>query len=144
MRPFLVCLLAAVLPAASFASQEPFCEDKISRTGRLFGRPAFYDLEEKVPGSIFFSENRLQGQPLENSYWMLIGQLNEQIPKEAFKLAPVIYTMNGLQDFEGEFEGYVGRGEIRLKWSSGATIQGRSDKGDFKVSGRSFVLRRST
>ncbi len=44
MRPFLVCVLAAVLPAACLAHQEPVCEDGVSHRGPLFGRPAYHDL----------------------------------------------------------------------------------------------------
>ncbi|KAG0260475.1 hypothetical protein DFQ27_003503 [Actinomortierella ambigua] len=141
MRPFLVCLLAAVLPAASFASQEPFCEDKISRTGRLFGRPAFYDLEEKMPGYVFLAENHLRAEPLDNLDWIVLGKLEDEIPKDPFKFQPVTYTLNKPQDFEGEFEGHVGRGEISLVWKkSGASMIGRSPIGDFKVKGTSVVL----
>ncbi|KAI9240062.1 MAG: hypothetical protein BYD32DRAFT_409445 [Podila humilis] len=140
MRPFLVCLLAAVLPAASLAGQESFCEDKISRRGRLFGRPAYYDLEEKIPGWIFFDQNRIQGRIHGNTYWNIKGELQEKFPLDEFLLDPVVYSLNHPADFDGPFSGRIGRGEIVLKWEkSGATIIGRSGQGDFEVKGKTHV-----
>ncbi|KAK3835437.1 MAG: hypothetical protein JOS17DRAFT_737159 [Linnemannia elongata] len=140
MRPFLVCLLAAVLPAACLADQESFCEDKISRRGRLFGRPAYYDLKEQIPGWVFFSENRLQGRVHGNTYWNIKGELDEKFPIDDLLFDPLIYTLNHPTDFDGPFSGRIGRGEILLKWErSGATITGRSGLGDFEVKGKTRV-----
>ncbi|KAF9161504.1 hypothetical protein DFQ26_004497 [Actinomortierella ambigua] len=142
MRPFLACLLAVVLPAASFASQEPFCEDKISRTGRLFGRPAFYDLEESVPGFVYINKNFIRGRVSDDS-WGLIGTLEQKLPLEGFKFKHMTFTMDKAEDFIGRFEGFIGRGQIVLKWpKSGASIVGRSVVGDFPVSGTSRISKK--
>ncbi|KAF9162491.1 hypothetical protein DFQ26_003513 [Actinomortierella ambigua] len=139
MRPFLVCLLAAILPATSFASQEPFCEDGISRTGRLFGRPAFYDLEREVQGTVLLKGSKIRGLP-QTERWVIVGNLEEGIPKEPLELKWLTFTMNDFKDFEGKFEGHVGR-EVLLRWTeTGASIQGQSDYGDFEVSGTSRVV----
>ncbi|KAG0260476.1 hypothetical protein DFQ27_003504 [Actinomortierella ambigua] len=118
----------------------PFCEDRISRTGRLFGRPAFYDLEEKMPGSVFLSVNSLRAEPIENPYWMVLGKLEKEIPKGPFRFGLLMKMPNGPQDFEGEFSGHVGRGEIYVVWKkSGASMNGISPGGYFKFKGKSVV-----
>ncbi|KAF9149302.1 hypothetical protein BG015_008899 [Linnemannia schmuckeri] len=140
MRPFLVCLLAAVLPATCLARQESFCEDKVSYRGRLFGRPAYHDLQEQVPGWVFFNQNRIQGRVHGNTFWNIKGELKENFPMDDFMFDPVTYTLNHPADFEGPFSGKIGRGEITLKWErSGATITGRSPIGDFEVEGKTYV-----
>ncbi|KAG0270772.1 hypothetical protein BGZ95_001547, partial [Linnemannia exigua] len=115
MRVSLTCLLAAILPAAILgASQESFCEEKVSHRSRLFGRPAYYDLEEEIPG----------------------GKLEEKFPVDDFLFDPLTFTFNHPKDFEGPFKGHIGRGEIFLKWEkSDASIRGRAPIGDFSVTG---------
>ncbi|KAG0373977.1 hypothetical protein BGX24_010986 [Mortierella sp. AD032] len=140
MRPFLVCLLAAVLPAACLADQTTFCEDKFSSRGRLFGRPAYYDLKEQIPGWAFFDQNQLQGRIHGNTFWNIKGQLEEKLPLDELLFDPVIYALNKPQDYEGSFSGRIGRGEIVLTWKkSGATITGRSGQGDYEVKGKTYV-----
>ena len=140
MRPFIVCLLAAVLPIMSFARQETLCEEKIYSSGRLFGRPAQYNLQEKIPGWIFFEQNRVQGRIHGSSYWNIKGELDENFPMDELLLDPVTYSLNYPTDFDGPFSGHIGRGEIILKWEkSGATITGRSGQGDFDVKGKTHV-----
>lgn len=140
MHPFVVCLLAAVLPAVSLARQESFCEDKISNTGRLFGRPAYHDLQEKIPGWVFFNENRIQGRIHGNTYWNIKGELEEKLPVDDLLVDPVVYALNHPTDFEGPFSGRIGGGEIFLRWEkSGATITGRSGQGDYEVKGKTRV-----
>ncbi|KAF9959299.1 hypothetical protein BGZ72_009876, partial [Mortierella alpina] len=116
-----------------------FCEDKISHRGRLFGRPAYHDLEERAPGWLFLEENRLQARIHGNTYWNIRGQLDEKFPIDDFLFDPSIFTFNHPKDFEGPFSGRIGRGEVNLKWESGATITGRSPIGDFEVKGKSYV-----
>ncbi|KAF9368005.1 hypothetical protein CPC16_005805 [Podila verticillata] len=140
MRPFLVCLLAAVLPAASLARQESFCEDKTSHRGSLFGRPAYHDLEEKIPGWVHFDQNRIQARVYGNSYWNIKGKLEETFPVDEQLFEHLTFVLNRPEDFEGPFSGRIGRGEISLKWEkSGATITGRSPLGDFNVKGNTYV-----
>ncbi|KAF9904334.1 hypothetical protein EC991_002840 [Linnemannia zychae] len=141
MRSLLVCLLAAVVPAACLASQETFCEDKTSYRGRLFGRPAYYDLQEQIPGWVFFDQNRFQGRIHGNTYWNLRGELEEKLPLDELLLDPVIYTLDRPTDYDGKFAGRIGRGEVVLKWEkSGATITGRAGPGDFEVKGKTHVV----
>lgn len=141
MRLSLACLLAAVLPAATLAaSQESFCEEKVSHRSRLFGRPAYNDLEEKVPGWIFFEQNRIQARIHGNTFWNVKGSLEEKFPVDDFLFDPVTLTFKHQMDFDGPFTGHIGRGQLLLKWEkSGATITGRAPIGDFKVKGETYV-----
>ncbi|KAG0274392.1 hypothetical protein BGZ96_004353 [Linnemannia gamsii] len=141
MRVSLTCLLAAVLPAAILgASQESFCEEKVSHRSRLFGRPAYYDLEEKAPGWVFFEENSIRARIHGNTYWNLRGKLEEKFPVDDFLFDPLTFTFNYPKDFEGPFKGHIGRGEFLLKWEkSDASIRGRAPIGDFSVTGETHV-----
>ncbi|KAF9373279.1 hypothetical protein CPB97_000675 [Podila verticillata] len=140
MRPFLVCLLVAALPAATLASQESFCEEKVSHRSRLFGRPTYFDHEEKIPGWVFFEENRLRARVHGNTFWNVQGKLEEKFPVDDFLFDPVVFALNRPEDFQGPFTGHIGRGEIRLKWEeSGATITGRAPIGDFDIKGDSHI-----
>ncbi|KAG0275243.1 hypothetical protein BGZ97_010344 [Linnemannia gamsii] len=141
MRLSFACLLAAVLPACALAaSQESFCEEKVSHRSRLFGRPAYYDLEEKVPAWIFFKWNQIQARPYTDEDWTIVGWLEEKFPVSDFLFDPVILTFNKPKDFAGPFTGRVGRGEILLRWEeSGATITGRAPIGDYEISGETYL-----
>ena len=140
MRLFLVSLLVAVLPAASLARQESFCEDNISHRGRLFGRPAYQDLEEKIPGWVFFEENRIQARIHGETFWNIKGKIEEKFPADDFLFDSLTFTLNHPLDFEGPFTGVVGRGEIVLNWEkSGASIVGRSPIGDFSIKGQTYI-----
>ncbi|KAF9165981.1 hypothetical protein DFQ26_008915 [Actinomortierella ambigua] len=141
MRPFLGCLLVALLPAALFASPEPFCEEKISRTGRLFGRPAYYDLEQELPGYLHLIENEIRGGVEVPTFWSLEGKLEEKLLEYPMFLPGLMYKFNDPKDFEGPFEATFGRGEAKLEWHrSGASITGRSPIGDRKVKGEARIL----
>ncbi|KAF9977040.1 hypothetical protein BGZ73_007153 [Actinomortierella ambigua] len=136
MRLSIVCLLAAALPAACFARQDSFCGD----TENLYNRPAYKDLEEKVPGWVFLEENRLQARVHGNTFWNIKGKLDEKVEFDEHLFDPVIFTLNSPEDFKGRFKGHAGRGEFLLKWEkSGATIVGRSPIGDYFFTGESWV-----
>ncbi|KAK3817837.1 MAG: hypothetical protein J3R72DRAFT_460626 [Linnemannia gamsii] len=140
MRPFFACLLAAVVPAACLADQTTFCEDKFSSRGRLFGRPAYHDLQEQVPGMVFFDRNQIYARVQMSAYWSIYGELEEKLPVDELPFDSVVFTLNHPSDFEGSFVGWIGQGEILLKWEkSGATITGPSNHGDFKFKGKTQV-----
>ncbi|KAF3935376.1 hypothetical protein ABW20_dc0100636 [Dactylellina cionopaga] len=95
---------------------------------------------EQIPGWLFLQGARLQGRIHGNTYWNIKGELNEKLPIEELLLDPLIYNLNHPTDFEGEFTGRIGRGEVIFKWEkSGATITGRSGQGDFEIKGKTRV-----
>ncbi|KAG0257506.1 hypothetical protein DFQ27_005082, partial [Actinomortierella ambigua] len=141
MRPFLACLLVAVLPTALFASPEPFCEDKISRTRRLFGRPAYYDLELEFPGYLHFFGSHFSGGLEVPVLWSLAGDFEEKICDYPTFVRRLTYKFNDAEDFHGPFEATFGQGEAKLEWhESGASITGSSPIGDKTVKGKAQAL----
>ena len=95
---------------------------------------------EKIPGWAFFEQDRFQARIHGNSFWNIKGKLEENFPIGDFLFDPIILSLNHPQDFEGNFTGTIGRGEISLSWDkSDATIVGRSPVGDFTVKGQSVV-----
>ena len=95
---------------------------------------------EKIPGWVFFQENRLQARIHGNTFWNIKGTLEENFPIEDFLFDPIVLTLNHPQDYDGNFTGTIGRGEISMSWEkSGATINGRSPVGDFEIKGQSYV-----
>ncbi|KAG0003994.1 hypothetical protein BGZ80_006364 [Entomortierella chlamydospora] len=139
MRHFLFYMLAATLPAVTLARQESFCEEKAPHRGRLFGRPTYYNLQENIPGYIFFEDKRIHGRIHGPTFWHIRGKLQDELSLEALLVDPVIYSLNRPQDLEGSFTGSIGRGEVTLKWESGATIVGRTNVGDFDIKGETHV-----
>ena len=95
---------------------------------------------QKIPGWIFFEENRLRARIHGNTFWNIKGTLEENFPIDDFLFDPIVLTLNQIQDYEGNFTGTIGRGEISLLWDkSGATINGRSPVGDFEIKGQTIV-----
>lgn len=96
--------------------------------------------EEKIPGWVFFQENRFLGRIHGNTFWNIKGKLDENFPYDDFLFDPLVYTINHPQDLAGKFNGTIGKGQISLAWEqSGATIEGRSPIGDFEIKGETFV-----
>ncbi|KAF9320278.1 hypothetical protein BG003_006668 [Podila horticola] len=139
MRHFLFYMFAAALPAVTLARQESFCEAKVSHRGRLFGRPAYCDLEGKLPGYLYLEDKRIIGRIHGPTFWHIKGELQDKMPLDSLLIDPVIYSLNHPLDLEGSFTGSIGRGEITLKWKSGATITGRAGYGDFNIKGETYV-----
>ena len=95
---------------------------------------------EKIPGWAYFEGNRLQARIHGNTYWNIKGELDEKFPIGEFLFDPLILTLNHPTDFEGKFNGTIGKGQISLGWEkSGATIIGRSPVGDFEVNGKTTI-----
>ncbi|OWP06901.1 twin-arginine translocation pathway signal sequence domain protein [Marssonina coronariae] len=95
---------------------------------------------EQIPGWIYFDGQRMQARIHGNTFWNIKGELGEDFPQGEFLFDPLIFSLNHPNDFEGDFTGEIGRGEINLKWEkTGATITGRSPVGDFKVNGKTRI-----
>ncbi|KAG0269580.1 hypothetical protein DFQ27_003043, partial [Actinomortierella ambigua] len=115
--------------------------EKISRTGRLFGRPAYYDLEEKLPGFLEIDANRFNGRLYERTFWSLAGYFEEKLSDDRMLLPGLTYKFKNPQDFEGPFEATFGGGEAKLEWrKSGASITGGSPIGDKTVKGKAHLF----
>ena len=75
-----------------------------------------------------------------NTFWNILGELDDPFPIDEFLFDDLILTLNRPEDFDGNFTGTIGRGEISLLWDkSGATINGRSPIGDFTIKGQTHV-----
>ncbi|KAF9164003.1 hypothetical protein DFQ26_001916 [Actinomortierella ambigua] len=136
MRLFLGCLLVAVLPAALFANPEPFCEDKISRTGRLFGRPAHYDLQQQFPGWLHIVNADLYGELDMDTEWYILGHFGALMTERPRYFYDLTYTFNEPKDLQGSFLATFSGGQAVIKWNkSGATITGRINLPDRTVKG---------
>ncbi|KAF9579517.1 hypothetical protein BGW38_004196 [Lunasporangiospora selenospora] len=134
MRSLLVYVLAVALPALSLASQESFCEGESSHQGLLFGRPAQSNKVQELPGYVFIDNDRIVARVHGPTFWHIKGELSKTIELDTL-FDPVTFTLNHPVDFDGPFTGSISEGEIVLRWKSGATITGRSDYGNYEVSG---------
>ncbi|KAG0224708.1 hypothetical protein B0O80DRAFT_423589 [Mortierella sp. GBAus27b] len=139
MRLFLVSLLAAVIPAASLARQESFCEENISYRRNPVGRPTYHDLEE-VKGWAMFDKSEIKARQYQSGSWQIIGTLEEKLPLGLYIADGLTFSLNEPEDFNGRFFGWIGRGQVNLRWESGATIVGPARVGDFQVSGETRVV----
>ena len=100
------------------------------------------DLEksEQTTGWADFQGDRLQARIYNNNFWHIKGSLDEKFPIDEFRFDPLTLTWNHPTDFEGKFNGTIGRGRISLGWEkSGATIIGGSPVGDFEVKGQTTI-----
>ena len=96
--------------------------------------------KEKVPGWVFLTGERFQARITGNSFWNIKGKLDEKFPLEDFVFDPLTFSLNQPEDFAGNFNGTIGKGEINLAWEkSGATMYGRSAVGDFEIKGQTHV-----
>ncbi|KAH8662409.1 hypothetical protein BX600DRAFT_498942 [Xylariales sp. PMI_506] len=95
---------------------------------------------EKIPGWAYFEGETFRARIHGNTFWNVKGKLKEPFPLDDFLFDPLLFTLNHPEDFSGEFNGTIGRGQISLTWEkSGATIVGRSPVGDFEVAGKSEI-----
>ena len=88
---------------------------------------------------MLFAGDRILARIHGNNYWNIKGQLDEKLPIDEIVFDPLLFTLSSLQDYDGNFTGTIGRGEIFLTWTSGATINGRSSIGDYEVKGQTHV-----
>lgn len=89
---------------------------------------------------MFFAQTTVQARIHGNTFWNIKGALDDPFPMDEFLFDPLIFTLSHPQDFDGNFTGTIGRGEISLTWEkSGATINGRSPIGDYTVKGQTHV-----
>ncbi|PBP22574.1 hypothetical protein BUE80_DR006439 [Diplocarpon rosae] len=96
--------------------------------------------QENIPGWIFFDGQKIQARIHGNTFWNIKGELMDQFPMDEFLFDPLIFSLNHPNDFEGEFTGQIGRGEITLQWEkSGASIKGRSSVGDYTIKGKTHI-----
>ncbi|KAL9625989.1 MAG: hypothetical protein Q9204_007675 [Flavoplaca sp. TL-2023a] len=95
---------------------------------------------EKIPGWAFFAGDTLLARVHGNTFWKIKGKLDEKLPIDDFLFDPLRFTLSHPIDFEGTFNGTIGKGEVSLAWEkSGATITGKSPVGDFEVKGESTI-----
>lgn len=95
---------------------------------------------EQIPGWAFITGDRLQARIHGSTFWNIKGKLDDKFPLDEFLFDPLLFTLSHPNDFQGKFNGTIGRGEVALAWEkSGATIYGRSPVGDFEVKGESTV-----
>jgi len=77
-----------------------------------------------------------------NTFWKIKGDLADDFPLEDFLFDPLMFTFNHHEDFEGEFTGEFGNGQMKMNWTSGAAIFGRSFLGDTTIKGKTTVYSR--
>jgi hypothetical protein len=81
----------------------------------------------------------MQGRIHGNTFWRIRGELTEDFPAEEFLFDPLVFTLNHPQDFEGEFTGEFGNGQMKMNWTSGATITGKSGLSDHTIKGKTTI-----
>jgi hypothetical protein len=74
-----------------------------------------------------------------NTFWQIKGELADDFPLEDFLFDPLFFTLNQPQEFEGEFTGEFGNGQMKMNWTSGATIVGRSPLDDITIKGKTII-----
>lgn len=95
---------------------------------------------EQIPGWVFIEEDTLRARIHGHTFWNIKGKLAEAFPLEDFLFDPLLFTLNNPEDYSGDFNGTIGRGQISLEWpKTGATISGRSPVGDFEIKGTTKV-----
>ena len=50
------------------------------------------------------------------------------------------YKFDELSDLDGDFRGHIGRGELYIRYESGATITGKVGFGDFFIQGKTTIV----
>ncbi|OAG20575.1 hypothetical protein CC77DRAFT_1020258 [Alternaria alternata] len=96
-------------------------------------------MAERIPGWVFFEGKHFMGRIHGNTFWRIKGELADDFPVEDFLNDPLVFTLNHPQDFEGEFTGEFGNGQMKMNWTSGATITGRSGLSDHTIKGKTTI-----
>ncbi|CAN9095037.1 unnamed protein product [Alternaria alternata] len=96
-------------------------------------------MDEKIPGWVFVEGKRIMGRIHGNAFWTIKGELAENLPVEDFLFDPLLFSLNHPKDFEGEFTGEFGNGQMKMNWTSGATIIGRSWLTDHTIKGKTVI-----